>query len=193
MNVAFIGLGNMGSNIAHCILKAGFDLTVWNRTVSKMQPLVDQGAKQAMSAKEATSGANVVVTAIGHAGTRSVLSAGTVSARRPVLLSVVHFASGSAALDRVATRILDATKATIRKYGFARATLKCNTDNAGGLGYNVSLSRSRCRAVSRYLTHGSRIGRVAYQQNAYAYLRPFAPNTSRARMAANRRVEIWVK
>ena len=42
MNVAFIGLGNMGSNIAQCILKAGFDLTVWNRTVSKMQPLVDQ-------------------------------------------------------------------------------------------------------------------------------------------------------
>jgi pyrroline-5-carboxylate reductase len=39
MNVAFIGLGNMGSNIAQCILKAGFDLTVWNRTVSKMQPI----------------------------------------------------------------------------------------------------------------------------------------------------------
>src|ERR1035437_106955 len=47
MNVTFIGLGNMGSNIAQCILKAGFDLTVWNRTVSKMQPLVEQGAKQA--------------------------------------------------------------------------------------------------------------------------------------------------
>jgi 3-hydroxyisobutyrate dehydrogenase-like beta-hydroxyacid dehydrogenase len=64
MNVAFIGLGNMGSNIAHCILKAGFDLTVWNRTVSKMQPLVDQGAKRATSAKEATSDADVVVTSL---------------------------------------------------------------------------------------------------------------------------------
>jgi outer membrane protein OmpA-like peptidoglycan-associated protein len=136
---------------------------------------------------------DVVVTALGQAGTRSMLSAATVSARRPVLLAIVHFASGSAALDHVATRILDATKATIRKYGFARATLKCNTDNAGGLGYNVKLSRKRCRAVSRYLTRGPRIGSVAYQQNAYAYLRPFAPNTSRARMAANRRVEIWVK
>jgi 3-hydroxyisobutyrate dehydrogenase-like beta-hydroxyacid dehydrogenase len=62
--VAFIGLGNMGSNIAQCILKAGFDLTVWNRTVSKMQPLVEQGAKQAVSAKEATSGADVVVTSL---------------------------------------------------------------------------------------------------------------------------------
>src|SRR5215470_11602070 len=64
MNVAFIGLGNMGSNIAQCILKAGFDLTVWNRTVSKAQPLVEQGAKQAVSAKEATSRADVVVTSL---------------------------------------------------------------------------------------------------------------------------------
>jgi 3-hydroxyisobutyrate dehydrogenase len=46
MNVTFIGLGNMGSNIAQCILKAGFDLTVWNRTVSKMQPLVEQGQRR---------------------------------------------------------------------------------------------------------------------------------------------------
>jgi 3-hydroxyisobutyrate dehydrogenase-like beta-hydroxyacid dehydrogenase len=27
MKVAFIGLGNMGSGIANCILKAGFDTT----------------------------------------------------------------------------------------------------------------------------------------------------------------------
>jgi len=64
MKVAFIGLGNMGSSIAQCILKAGFDLTVWNRTVSKMQPLVERGAKQAASAKEAASRADVVVTSL---------------------------------------------------------------------------------------------------------------------------------
>jgi 3-hydroxyisobutyrate dehydrogenase-like beta-hydroxyacid dehydrogenase len=64
MNVAFIGLGNMGSNMAQCILKAGFNLTVWNRTASKMQPLVKQGAKEAVSAKEATSGADVIVTSL---------------------------------------------------------------------------------------------------------------------------------
>jgi len=64
MIVALIGLGNMGSNIARCILKAGFELTVWNRTTSKMRPLVEQGAKQAASAKEATSGADVVVTSL---------------------------------------------------------------------------------------------------------------------------------
>ena len=40
MEVAVIGLGNMGSRIAQCILDGGFDLTVWNRTASKMEPLV---------------------------------------------------------------------------------------------------------------------------------------------------------
>src|SRR3974377_2364983 len=61
MNVAFIGLGNMGSNIAQCILQAGFDLTVWNRTVSKVQPLVEQGAKRlSFSSASVTSRCNAI-------------------------------------------------------------------------------------------------------------------------------------
>lgn len=64
MKVAFIGLGNMGSGIAQCILRAGYDLTVWNRTASKMQPLIDQGAKGAKTAREAVTGADVVVTGL---------------------------------------------------------------------------------------------------------------------------------
>ena len=30
MKIAFIGLGNMGTGIAQCILKSGHDLIVWN-------------------------------------------------------------------------------------------------------------------------------------------------------------------
>ena len=64
MKIAFIGLGTMGSRIALRILQARFDLTVWNRTASKMGPLVDQGAKAAASPKEAVSGADVVITSL---------------------------------------------------------------------------------------------------------------------------------
>src|SRR5206468_9582934 len=39
-NVAFVGLGKMGSAMAANIAKAGFDLTVYNRTPEKMQPLL---------------------------------------------------------------------------------------------------------------------------------------------------------
>lgn len=64
MKVAFIGLGNMGSGIAQCVLNGGFDLTVWNRTAAKMEPLVAKGAKAAATAKEAVSGADVVITSL---------------------------------------------------------------------------------------------------------------------------------
>lgn len=64
MKIAFIGLGNMGSGIAQCILRAGYDLTVWNRTASKMEPLVRLGAKSAATAKEAVTGADVVLTSL---------------------------------------------------------------------------------------------------------------------------------
>ncbi len=43
MKIAFIGLGNMGTGIAQCILKSGHDLIVWNRTATKTGPLVALG------------------------------------------------------------------------------------------------------------------------------------------------------
>ncbi len=64
MEVALIGLGNMGSRIAQCILDGGFDLTMWNRTASKMEPLVAKGAKPSASAKAAVTGADVIVTSL---------------------------------------------------------------------------------------------------------------------------------
>jgi len=64
MKVAFIGLGNMGSGIAECVLNGGFDLTVWNRTASKMEPLVAKGARSAASLKEAVTDADVVITSL---------------------------------------------------------------------------------------------------------------------------------
>ncbi|GAB4481028.1 MAG: NAD(P)-dependent oxidoreductase [Anaerolineae bacterium] len=45
--VGFIGLGIMGRGMAHNLLRAGFDLTVWNRTPQKMAPLVAAGARAA--------------------------------------------------------------------------------------------------------------------------------------------------
>lgn len=44
MNIGFVGLGIMGSAMAANLVKAGFDLTVWNRTPEKCEPLVALGA-----------------------------------------------------------------------------------------------------------------------------------------------------
>lgn len=53
MKVAVMGLGALGKPIAANLLKAGFDTTVWNRTASAGDALVQQGAHQAAEPVEA--------------------------------------------------------------------------------------------------------------------------------------------
>ena len=48
--VGFVGTGLMGMPMSRRLLKAGYDLTVWNRTLAKAEPLVADGAKLAESA-----------------------------------------------------------------------------------------------------------------------------------------------
>ena len=43
-SVTVIGTGNMGSALAEALLVAGFAVTVWNRTVSKAERMVEKGA-----------------------------------------------------------------------------------------------------------------------------------------------------
>jgi 3-hydroxyisobutyrate dehydrogenase-like beta-hydroxyacid dehydrogenase len=56
MKVGFIGLGNMGAAMASSLLKAGHDLTVYNRTRARAEPLAEQGAKIASTVAEACRG-----------------------------------------------------------------------------------------------------------------------------------------
>lgn len=59
--VAILGLGIMGGGMAANLLKAGFPLTVYNRTAAKAQPLVGSGAQLASSPAEAVQGAAFVI------------------------------------------------------------------------------------------------------------------------------------
>lgn len=60
-SVALIGLGTMGSGMAANLLKAGFPLSVYNRTTAKAEALAAQGARVANSPAEAVKGALVVI------------------------------------------------------------------------------------------------------------------------------------
>ncbi|WP_067486441.1 NAD(P)-dependent oxidoreductase [Actinomadura hibisca] len=64
--VAVIGLGPMGAMMAETFLKAGYPTTVWNRTASKADALVGQGATLAASAAEAAAAADVTVISQTH-------------------------------------------------------------------------------------------------------------------------------
>jgi 3-hydroxyisobutyrate dehydrogenase len=62
MRVAFLGLGRMGTPMAAHVLRAGHDLTVWNRTPGRATDLVANGAREAKSVADAVHGADTVVT-----------------------------------------------------------------------------------------------------------------------------------
>ncbi len=62
--IGFIGLGIMGRPMAENLLKAGFSLTVHNRTRSKERPLADAGANVAASAAEVAAKSDVVITMV---------------------------------------------------------------------------------------------------------------------------------
>ena len=60
--IAFIGVGNMGGPMARNLLKAQDQVRAFDVSPAAIKPIVDAGAKQAKTALEAVSGADVVVT-----------------------------------------------------------------------------------------------------------------------------------
>ncbi|MGO9313916.1 MAG: NAD(P)-dependent oxidoreductase [Syntrophobacteraceae bacterium] len=60
MKVGFIGLGQMGSGMAANLLKAGHEVTVFNRTAGKMKALLEQGALPAARVADACRGDAVI-------------------------------------------------------------------------------------------------------------------------------------
>ena len=61
MKVAFLGIGLMGRPMASCLLAAGFELTVWNRSPDKAQPLAAHGARVCSDVAQAVRGARIVI------------------------------------------------------------------------------------------------------------------------------------
>jgi 2-hydroxy-3-oxopropionate reductase len=59
-DLAFIGLGIMGSPMAVHLARAGHRVTGYNRTASKTAPLVEAGGRAAGSVAEAVAGADVI-------------------------------------------------------------------------------------------------------------------------------------
>ncbi len=62
MKIAFLGLGNMGAPMAKRLLGAGHEVTVWNRTPARAEPLAASGAKIASTPADAARGAELAIT-----------------------------------------------------------------------------------------------------------------------------------
>ena len=66
MRVAFLGLGIMGSRMAANVVRAGFELTVWNRTASVAEAFraEHEGVALAQTPAQAAAGSEVIVTMV---------------------------------------------------------------------------------------------------------------------------------
>src|SRR5258708_1034962 len=60
MKVGFIGSGQMGTGMVTSLLRAGHEVTIYNRTPSKAQRLLEQGARAASEVADACRGDAVV-------------------------------------------------------------------------------------------------------------------------------------
>jgi 3-hydroxyisobutyrate dehydrogenase-like beta-hydroxyacid dehydrogenase len=64
MRIGFAGLGTMGQPIANNLRKAGHEVTVWNRTLTKAEHILSKGGKLARTPRECATGRDLVVTCL---------------------------------------------------------------------------------------------------------------------------------
>ena len=64
--IGFIGLGNMGHGMANSLLKAGYTLTVYNRSLGKAEEFTAHGAKLAHQPGEAALPGGIVVSMVAN-------------------------------------------------------------------------------------------------------------------------------
>ncbi|MFB5676591.1 NAD(P)-dependent oxidoreductase [Paenibacillus terreus] len=67
--VSVIGLGPMGAALAQALLRNGKSVAVWNRTLSKAESLVQQGAVLASSVSSAISASPISIVCVANYGT----------------------------------------------------------------------------------------------------------------------------
>jgi 3-hydroxyisobutyrate dehydrogenase-like beta-hydroxyacid dehydrogenase len=63
--ISYLGLGTMGSGMASNLLKAGYKLSVWNRSGEKCEPLARKGARVADTPADAVRNAELVMYSLG--------------------------------------------------------------------------------------------------------------------------------
>lgn len=64
--IGFIGTGIMGAAMAGHLMDAGFEVSVYNRTKSKAQPLIDRGAVWCETVGECAKNQDVIISIVGY-------------------------------------------------------------------------------------------------------------------------------
>jgi 3-hydroxyisobutyrate dehydrogenase-like beta-hydroxyacid dehydrogenase len=99
MKVGFIGLGSMGAGMATNLVKAGHDVTVFNRTADKAQPLVALGAHPARDVAHACEGAAAVFTMLSNDAAVESVTLGKAGIVVSLPKKAVHISSSTISVE----------------------------------------------------------------------------------------------
>lgn len=110
LRLGYIGLGLMGKSIAHNLLRAGFPVTVHNRSRPPVDELVAAGARAASSPKEVAEASDVVLTSLPDSPDveQVVLGPnGVIEGARPGMIFVDNSTIHPEAARRIAARLAE--------------------------------------------------------------------------------------
>jgi len=103
MRVAVLGTGIMGAPMARNLRAAGHEVSAWNRSREKAEPLAEHGVAVADSVAEAVAGADVVVTMLADAEAVEAVAGEALGALDGAVLAQMS-TIGLAATERLAER-----------------------------------------------------------------------------------------
>lgn len=143
MKVGFLGLGAMGAAMATNLLKAGHDVTVWNRSAAAAQPLAALGAAVASTPAAAAHGDAVLSMLANDEAVRGViLDGGVLAALAPGAVHVNH----ATVSVKLAGELAQAHAA--RGVGYVAAPVFGRPDVAAAGRLNI-LAAGEARAIER--------------------------------------------
>lgn len=157
--VGFIGLGIMGRGMARNLLKAGFELRVWNRTASRMAELVAEGAVASASPAELAAHSDLIITCVSDTpDVEAVIRGenGVIAGAKPgalvIDMSTISPQATQAIAAELATKGIEMLDAPVSggSEGAARGTLSIMV---GGDAEQVARAMPMFQAMGKTITH----------------------------------------
>jgi len=159
MKLGYAGMGIMGKGMAANLVRAGHDVTVWNRTTSRTEPLAAAGAKVAASPAELAAGCDITMVCVSDTPDVEEVTLGDhglVNGLGPGKLVVDHSTISASATRRLAATVQEVGADWIDapvsggSEGAARGTLSIM---AGGEAASLERARPYLEAYGTSITH----------------------------------------
>jgi 3-hydroxyisobutyrate dehydrogenase len=164
MKIGYAGMGIMGRGMAANLLRAGHDVTVWNRTGERTGPLADAGASVASTPSELAAACDIIMMCVSDTPDVEEVTFGDdglIGGLRGGKLVVDHSTISASATRRLAERVHDVGASWVDapvsggSEGAERGTLAIM---AGGTAEDVERARPYMEAYGTSIIHVGPVG-----------------------------------